>query len=108
MASVVLDTKAIHDLETFHTECALVFGFPSFYGRNMNAWIDCLSYLPLGDGMSSFTLGAHEQLFIHVPDFEAFSKRAQDVCTALLECTAFVNRRYIGAGDSPRLVLVLQ
>ncbi len=42
---VTLSTEHITDWETFHAECARVFGFPQFYGRNMNAWIDCLSYL---------------------------------------------------------------
>jgi len=107
MASVVLDTEAIKDFETFHTECARTFGFPSFYGRNMGAWVDCLSYLPQGDGMSSFTLGPEEQLVIHVPGYESFSKRAGEVSAAMLECVAFVNRRYVGAGDKPRLALVL-
>jgi hypothetical protein len=107
MASVTLETNAIHDFESFHSHCAKVFGFPSFYGRNMNAWIDCLSYLPDGDGMSSFTLQDGEQLFVHVPEFEAFSRRAPEVSRALIECTAFVNRRYVEAHDMPRLVLVL-
>ncbi|MEP6609167.1 MAG: barstar family protein [Burkholderiaceae bacterium] len=108
MASVTLDTTAIHDFESFHRECKRSFGFPGFYGRNMNAWIDCLSYLPDGDGLSSFELLAGEQLFIRVPNFEAFSRRVPEVSTGLLECVAFVNRRYIEANDVPRLVIVLE
>jgi hypothetical protein len=108
MASVVLETEAIEDFETFHTVCARAFGFPGFYGRNMNAWIDCLSYLLESDGMSSFVLGSDEQLFIVVPDFESFAKRASEVSAAMLECAAFVNRRYVSSGDKPRLVFVLR
>ena len=73
----------------------------------MDAWIDCLSYLTNGDGMSSFILQGSEQLAIHVPDFEAFSRRLPEVSVSLLECTSFVNRRYIEANTEPRLVLVL-
>lgn len=89
MASVVLATEAINDFDAFHTECARAFGFPGFYGRNMDAWIDCLSHLHLGDGLSSIALATEEQLFVHLPEFEALSQRAKDVCSAMLECAAF-------------------
>jgi hypothetical protein len=107
MASVTLETHEIRDFASFHDWCAKAFGFPNFYGRNMNAWVDCLSYLSAGDGMSSFQLSQNEHLFVHVPEFEAFSKRVPEVSSALLECTAAVNRRYVEANDAPRLVLVL-
>jgi hypothetical protein len=107
-ATVTLDTRTITDWSSFHGECASVFGFPSFYGRNMDAWIDCLTYLPEGDGMSSFVLGADGRLFIEVLFFVDFMKRLPEVCAGLLECTAFVNLRYVEVGDSPRLVLVLR
>ena len=45
MQLVKLDTRRITDWATFHTEFAEVFGFPAFYGRNMDAWIDCMAYL---------------------------------------------------------------
>lgn len=109
MASVTLKTRSIVDMASFHNQCVAVLGFPEFYGRNMNAWIDCLSTLTEeSNGMSSFQLRSQEQLFISVPEFEEFSKRVPDVSAALLDCTSFVNRRYVEAGDIPRLVLVLQ
>jgi hypothetical protein len=106
MAEVTFDTEQIHDWEAFHTQSAKVFGFPDFYGRNMNAWIDCLTYLPEGDGMSQFTLAPSEQLFIRLTNFKIFSQGQTEICLALLECAAFVNQRYISAGDIPRLVVV--
>lgn len=38
-----IDANDITDVESFHTVFATAFGFPSFYGRNMDAWIDCLT-----------------------------------------------------------------
>ena len=56
---VSIDCAIIHDCNSFHDEFARVFGFPSFYGRNMNAWIDCMTSLDEPeDGMTS----------IHAPD----------------------------------------
>ena len=42
---IALDTGRITDRDTFHTVFAEAFGFPDFYGRNMNAWIDCITCL---------------------------------------------------------------
>ena len=108
MADVTLDTKRIRDWETFHDVCAQAFGFPEFYGRNMNAWIDCLTYLDEGDGMSRFMLSPGEYLYIHLPNFEVLQALVPEVAQALLDCTAFVNRRYAEGGGSPRLSLVLR
>ena len=105
-ATAIVDAGAITDRPSFHRECAKVFGFPDFYGENMNAWIDCLTCLPEGDGMSAFILGADGRLFIEVVGFESFMRRVPEVCSALLECTAFVNLRYVERGDVPRLAIV--
>ena len=48
--SVVLDAARITDGDAFAAVSAAAFGFPAFYGRNMNAWIDCLT--DLDGGMS--------------------------------------------------------
>ena len=108
MAETTLDTAKINDWQSFHTESANTFGFPDFYGHNLNAWIDCLTYLPDGDGMSRFVLGASEQLFIQLPHFDNFSKTQPEICLAFLQCVADVNQRYLSADDIPRLVLIPQ
>jgi hypothetical protein len=108
MAEVTLDTAKIKDWRSFHAQSAEAFGFPEFYGQNLNAWIDCLTYLPEGDGMSRFVLGSGEQLFIKLLSFESFAKAKPEICLAFSECVASVNQRYISAGDIPRLVLVPQ
>jgi hypothetical protein len=61
---------------SFHQTCREAFGFPDFYGMNMNAWIDCLTHLDEGDGMSRFHLASGETLNIEVPDTESFSAGA--------------------------------
>jgi RNAse (barnase) inhibitor barstar len=45
MILIRIDTRRINDWDSFHTEFAKAFGFPDYYGRNMNAWIDCMTYL---------------------------------------------------------------
>ncbi|MFM0375819.1 barstar family protein [Paraburkholderia strydomiana] len=40
-----MDTTEIADWPSFHRLFAQIFGFPTFYGSNMDALIDCLSHL---------------------------------------------------------------
>ena len=106
MAKVRLDTKKIKDWESFHLLCKSQFGFPDFYGTNMDAWIDCLSYLNEDDGMSRFTLGKEELLHIEITHTEDFNSRFPEIFDALVECSAFVNRRFVDAGEPPVLALL--
>ena len=106
MATVRLDTSKIRNWDSFHTTCREVFGFPESYGMNMNAWMDCLTYLHEGDGMSRFHLAPDEKLNIEITDTEMFSSRLPETFSALVHCTAFVNDRYIAEGKPPALSLV--
>jgi hypothetical protein len=52
---VSLDCTDIIDWDSFHKGIAKLLGFTDFYGKNMNAWIDCFTSLDAPeDGMSSF------------------------------------------------------
>ena len=106
--TVQLDGGAIVDWSSFHDQTAAVFGFPEFYGRNMNAWIDCLSYVREGDGMSRFALGAGGILVIEVLNSEEFRQRAPEVFDAFVDCVAAVNLRQIEGNEAPVLHLVLR
>ena len=106
MATVRLETSKISNWDSFHAACREAFGFPDFYGMNMNAWIDCLTYLDEGDGMSRFHLALGEKLHIEITDTEMFSSRLPEIFSALIDCSAFVNDRYVAAGKPPALSLV--
>ncbi|HEY0844750.1 MAG TPA: barstar family protein [Noviherbaspirillum sp.] len=108
MPTVTLDGRTISDWKAFHTACRSAFGFPDFYGNNMNAWIDCLSYLRDDDGMSKFTLNPDEVLQIEVLNSAAFRLTAPEILDALEECTAAVNDRYSEIGEKPALSLLLR
>ena len=107
MATVRLETHAISDWQSFHEESRRAFGFPDFYGMNMNAWIDCLTYLDVGDGISRFHLSNGETLEIEVADSENFRSRVPEIFDALVECSSFVNNRYNEEGKPPLLSLSL-
>src|SRR5437868_6360315 len=98
MAMARIPSNRITDWATFHRVCQQVFGFPDFYGMNMNAWIDCLTYVDEDDGMSRFHLTIDEQVAIEVTDTNDFLKRLPDIVAALVSGTAAVNQRQIQDG----------
>lgn len=107
MATVRLDSKKIVDWSTFHSECKEAFGFPDFYGANMDAWIDCLTYLDEGDGMSKFHLIGNAPLHIEILDSADFRSRLPEIFDALRKCKTAVNERYEERESSIRLLINL-
>jgi RNAse (barnase) inhibitor barstar len=108
MPTVSLDGRELGNWKAFHDECQTAFGFPEFYGRNMDAWIDCLSGLRDDDGMSKFTLGPDEVLQIEVLHAAALRQQAPEILDALEECMAEVNERCAEFGEKPALSLLLR
>lgn len=106
MARVRLETKEILDWKSFHEVCKATFGFPDFYGENMNAWIDCMSSLD-DTGMTRFDLSDGQTLTVEIAQTEEFKGRVPEIFDALLEDMAFVNQRYIEGGSSIRVALIL-
>ena len=101
-----LDGHVIDGWDAFHDQSALVFGFPGFYGRNMNAWIDCFHYVRDGDGMSRFALGPEEPLVIEVLGTREFKRRVPEVFDALVDGATAVNQGNVEAGEIPSIHLL--
>lgn len=102
---VVIDASRISNEESFHDEFARMFGFPDFYGRNMNAWVDCLTSLDEEDGMRSITIYQGQVLTLQIDHYKDFKTRCPDLADALVECAAFVNWRRIEQGEASVITL---
>jgi len=102
--TVRLHSEGITNWDTFHSVFAETMGFPDFYGRNMNAWIDCMGF---DDGMTRFKMEPGELFHLEVADTEDFARRQPEIFQALIECAAFVNCRFALRGEPPVLALVL-
>ncbi len=107
MPTARLNGELITDWDSFHTECEKVFGFPDFYGRNMNAWVDCLSYLRDDDGMSKFVLKENEVLTIEVLHSDKLRAAAPDIVEELQFCVAMINERCEDYEETATLRLAL-
>ncbi|MGB4107671.1 MAG: barstar family protein [Alphaproteobacteria bacterium] len=102
-----IKTDEIKDWDSFHAVFQKAFGFPDFYGRNMNAWIDCMSYLDESDNeMTNITVKSGGIIILNIENSAEFKKRCAEQYEALIECSAFVNYRRIEAGETPVLSLI--
>lgn len=108
MRTVIIPVEKIADWPTFHDAFQRVLGFPDFYGRNMNAWIDCMTSVDTAsDGMSTITVQPGEILILRIDDPFDFRRRCPEQYDALVECTAFVNFRRVEVGELPVLAILL-
>lgn len=106
MTLVEIDCGRIHDWGAFHDVFAETFGFPSFYGRNMDAWIDCMTYLDdPGAGMTAVSVEPGTILILQLGAVEDFVARCPELYTALVDGAAFVNRRRVEQGRSAVIAL---
>lgn len=108
MTFVRIDASLINDEESFHTVFSEALGFPGYYGRNMDAWIDCMGYLddPVG-GMSSVHVAPGCTLGLVIDNARSLKQRCPAIFDALVECAGFVNWRCSERGQSPLLALAM-
>lgn len=107
MTTVKLDGELLTDWEAFHTVSQEAFGFPDYYGRNISAWIDCLSYLRDDDGMAAIRLNDDELLTIALSGSEVLGQRFPELLEELQFCVDMINERYADYGEKPALQLLL-
>lgn len=106
VSRIKIDCSRISDWPSFHDEFSRVFGLPAFYGRNMDAWIDCMTSLDApDDGLSSIHCAPETVLTVELDRVEEFKSRCPEQYSAILECSAFVNWRRIERGGHAVLAL---
>ena len=98
--------RNIRDWHSFHDEFNRVFGFPAFYGRNMDAWIDCMTSLDREeDGLTSIHVAPGSVLGREIEDAGYLKREHPEQYQAIVECAAFVNWRRIERDSPPILAL---
>lgn len=104
---VEIAVQRIVDWESFHEVFRKALGFPSFYGCNMDAWIDCMTSVDsVGDGLATVTVQPGEMLVLKIDDAFGFRQRCPEQYNALVECSAFVNFRREEVGEGPVLAIL--
>ena len=109
MVSVEIELAKINDWESFHECFAIAMGFPKFYGKNMNAWEDCMLDIsrPTTQGMTRVAVPQGEDLVLILSDASEFLEQHMEIFTALLNSTANVNRAKISIPGASKILLLL-
>jgi len=103
---VEIQGEEILDWASFHEVFRNAFGFPDFYGRNMDAWIDCMrSLADPANGLSRVHAPAGGVVAIVLRGCAELATRQPDIYAELIECSALVNLERLEAGKEPVLVL---
>lgn len=103
---VRIDATRIRDWSSFHAVFREAMGFPDFYGANMNAWIDCMSYLDdPAAGMTTHHVPMGGVLTLQIDGIDDFASRCPEQYQALVKCSAFVNWRRVDRGEPAILAL---
>ncbi|KAG8153334.1 barstar family protein [Burkholderia catarinensis] len=106
MTIVFVDTTEITDWISFHRVLSQIFGFPAFYGNNMNALIDCFGYLDEpGAEMTSVHVLPGRTLAIQLGAANNFRERCPEQFAALQDACAFVNWRRTHEQGPPLIAL---
>jgi len=105
---VRIDGDRLTDESAFHDAFAEALGFPDWYGRNWDAWIDLMTHLDVDSGSAEFCVQPSETVTILLDKAAAFRDRAPKLYNALIECAAFVNWRRLETGDTAYLCLAFR
>lgn len=108
MPIVHLDGEKIHTWDDFHHESKHQFGFPSYYGNNLDAWVDCLSYLRDSDNMTKFKLKPYEKISIEINHSAALKKHIPELIDEISYCVTMLNEHYEDYEEAPALELILK
>jgi RNAse (barnase) inhibitor barstar len=108
VVSIRIIASQILNWNAFHSFFQREFGFPEFYGRNVNAWIDCMGDLDKPEnGMSTFTVKKGQMLVLHLTHIDELKRKAPDIYYMILECSAHINRNRMASGELPLVVISL-
>lgn len=103
MQTIRIDGTKIKDWDSFFEEFSKAFGFPAFFGKNMDAWIDCMTNLD--EEFNAVRVQPGEMLCVALDGARDFKAQCPEQFQAFVECASFVNWRRLEIGDPAILVL---
>lgn len=104
--TIRINADLIDSWSSFHQVFKIALGFPGFYGANMDAWIDCMSYIddPTSE-MTRYTVKSGQTVIIELINADNFKTKHENIYFTLLDCIALVNRRKID--DKTRTLIAI-
>lgn len=92
--SETIDGDNINDWTSFHDEFYEKMGFFEGYGRNANAWIDCMTDMFTNDeynSLTKFNLNNGDRFTLKVINSEEWKKRSPETFSAFIDYCIWSN-----------------
>lgn len=110
MKTIELKFSIFKNWKIFDEEFAKIFGFPDFYGKNMDAWIDCMSYLDDPDsGMTTINLTPNDLLEFKIVEYKNDTEFFKsEIFQEFALCCFFINNRFKESDSETRLIITIR
>jgi hypothetical protein len=109
VAVIEVQIEQITDWATFHEVFAQALHFPDYYGKNGDAFIDCLRDIAHYDTNPDLRLAEGETLTMYLGDhIQEFRRRCSEQLEALQDWVAFVNTDDVDEGVPPRILIAFR
>jgi RNAse (barnase) inhibitor barstar len=106
LTRISVNGATIVNWPSFHDEFSRAFRFFDGYGRNRDAWIDCMTDLHGPNALSSLRLPAGEQIEIVLNDSATMVKSYPEIFAELLRLVRYANNLYAEALEDVRITVV--
>jgi RNAse (barnase) inhibitor barstar len=106
LTRISVNGATIVDGPSFHDEFSRAFRFVDGYGRNREAWIDCMTDLHGPNALSDLRLPAGESIEIVLKGSAAMAKSYPAIFAELLRLVRYANNLYGEAQKDIRINLV--
>src|SRR5579859_5141157 len=101
-----IDARRLTDAASLHEVLSEAFGFPLSYGKNLDALVDCLSYLDdARAGMSRVHVRPGQVALLALDHANMHDSKQEAQLRALSDAIAFVNWRRLEQHQAPVLAL---
>lgn len=103
--TITLNFSSIKTIEELYDELAINLGFPDFFGRNVDAVIDCMFGVRYPEeGMTKVNISEDGYLSLNIKNFSSADIKLKDLIVYIVE---FVNYKYHFKGLEPAILLCL-
>ncbi|WP_228351000.1 MULTISPECIES: barstar family protein [Limnobaculum] len=103
--TIILNLSDINDIDSLYKELALLFGFPDFFGRNVDAVIDCIFGVRYPEeGMTKINISKDGCLALKIKNFSNAPDIVKETIISIIE---FVNYKYQFKEMNPAILLHL-
>lgn len=106
MKRIQVPEEAFFEEAVCHEAFQKAMGFSDFYGKNWDAWIDCMFSIDSpDDGMSKITVSEGESLEIEILIIDGNEYHTTITWGSFCACVAAVNGRFSGCGSETRIII---